>query len=148
MDEVIPQPSLDIVLQKYKEAIETRKIIHWEEVSEYPTGELTGEVSIAPVFDDDGHCTHLVGAVHDITDRKRAEEALAASEAELRALFAAMNDVVLVIDRKGVYRKIAPTNPNLLYKPPEELLAVDPGDIPDRRRRMWRNSGRRPGSSP
>ena len=54
--------------------------------------------------------------------RRQAEEALAASEAELRALFASMQDVVLVIDREGVYRKIAPTNLELLAIPPAELL--------------------------
>jgi len=54
--------------------------------------------------------------------RKRAEDALRQSEAELRALFACMRDVVLVIDSQGVYLKIAPTNPELLVKPPEELL--------------------------
>jgi len=54
--------------------------------------------------------------------RKRAEDALRQSEAELRALFASMHDVVMVIDRGGVYLKIAPTNPELLVKPPEELL--------------------------
>lgn len=60
--------------------------------------------------------------VEDITARKRTEEALAASEAELRALFAAMHDVVMVLDRDGVYRRIAPTRPELLYRPAEELL--------------------------
>jgi PAS domain S-box-containing protein len=65
----------------------------------------------------------------DITNRKQTEEALAASEAELRALFAAMNDVVLVIDRDGVYREIAPTNPGLLYRPPEELLGKTLQDV-------------------
>lgn len=65
---------------------------------------------------------YLLGVGIDIGERKRAEEALAASEVELRALFASMNDVVLVIDRSGVYRKIAPTNPDLLYRPPKELL--------------------------
>jgi PAS domain S-box-containing protein len=60
--------------------------------------------------------------VEDVTARKRAEEALAKSEAELRALFAAMRDVVLVIDRNGTYRRIAPTSPELLYRPAEELL--------------------------
>jgi PAS domain S-box-containing protein len=41
---------------------------------------------------------------------------------ELRALFAAMPDVVLVYDEHGRYLKIAPTNPSLLYKPPEDML--------------------------
>ncbi|HLO13581.1 MAG TPA: HD domain-containing phosphohydrolase [Anaerolineales bacterium] len=65
----------------------------------------------------------------DIHNRKWIEDALAASEAELRALFASMNDVVLVIDRDGVYRQIAPTNPALLYRPPEELLGKTLQDV-------------------
>ena len=55
---------------------------------------------------------------------RKAEEALAESEAELRALFASMEDVVLVLDREGVYRKIAPTNPGLLVRPREELIGA------------------------
>ncbi|MFZ1475145.1 MAG: PAS domain S-box protein, partial [Anaerolineae bacterium] len=61
--------------------------------------------------------------------RKQATEALAASEAQLRALFASMQDVVLVIDREGVYRRIAPTNPALLFRPPEELLGKSLRDV-------------------
>ncbi len=53
----------------------------------------------------------------DMTERKRVEEALRASEAELRALFAAMTDVILVLDAQGRYLKVAPTNPALLYRP-------------------------------
>ena len=60
---------------------------------------------------------------------KSAEEALAVSEAELRALLASMQDVVLVIDRDGVYLKIAPTNPDLLTKPPQELLGKNLRDV-------------------
>lgn len=74
VNEVIPEPSLTMVLEKYRQSIETKSIVRWEETSDYPAGRLTGEVSIAPVFDEKGHCTHLVGAVHDITDLKRAEE--------------------------------------------------------------------------
>lgn len=72
---------------------------------------------------------YFIGTTLDITDRKQAEEALAASETELRALFASMNDAVLVIDRDGVYRQIAPTNPSLLYKPPDELLGRTLQDV-------------------
>jgi len=64
----------------------------------------------------------FTGIVRDVSERVRAEEALRASESELRALFAAMTDVVLVLGADGRYLKIAPTNPKLLYKPPDELI--------------------------
>ena len=44
------------------------------------------------------------------------------SESELRALFAAMEDVIFVVDKDTRYLRIAPTNPSGLYRPPEELL--------------------------
>jgi PAS domain S-box-containing protein len=58
----------------------------------------------------------------EVKERGQVEEALAASAAELRALFAAMNDVVLVLDAEGRYLQIAPTDPALLVKPAAELL--------------------------
>jgi diguanylate cyclase (GGDEF)-like protein/PAS domain S-box-containing protein len=65
----------------------------------------------------------------ELAERKQAEQQLADSEIELRALFASMHDVVLVIDRQGVYRKIAPTNPGLLVEPPDELLGKTLQDV-------------------
>ena len=82
-----------------------------------------------PLKDESGKIQGLVGIGRDITEQKRVEEALAASEIELRALFASMRDVVMVIDRDGVYRKIAPTNPGLLVKEPAELLGKNLRDV-------------------
>jgi PAS domain S-box-containing protein len=73
VDEVVPEPSRTLALEKYAEAIRESKAVRWEETADYPSGTLTGEVTVAPVFDDDGHCRHLVGAVHDLTERKRLE---------------------------------------------------------------------------
>ena len=83
INEVIPEPSLQLVRSNYEQAIREKRIVYWEEISQYPAGLKTGIVSIAPVFDDKGNCTHLVGSVHDITERKRAEQALRRSEAHL-----------------------------------------------------------------
>jgi PAS domain S-box-containing protein len=58
----------------------------------------------------------------EIGERKRAEEALQASEAELRALFAAMTDVIFVTDANGRYIKIAPTNPNYPSRRLDEIV--------------------------
>ncbi|MEQ8964136.1 MAG: PAS domain S-box protein, partial [Coleofasciculus sp. C2-GNP5-27] len=50
-------------------------------------------------------------------ERKQAEVALRSSEAELRALFAAMTDSIFVLDERGCFLKIAPTNPDPVLLP-------------------------------
>ena len=47
---------------------------------------------------------------------------LAATESELRALIAASNDVVLVFDADGIYRKVFETRTRSLISPPAELV--------------------------
>jgi PAS domain S-box-containing protein len=70
-------------------------------------------------------------AVHNALEQKQnqektrqAQQALVASEAELRALFSSLRDIVLVLDRNGVYKKVAPTNPDLLVRPAIELVGL------------------------
>ena len=55
----------------------------------------------------------------ETTQRQQAQER---SEAELRALFSAMEDVIIVYDKDGRYVRIAPTNPSLLFRPPQEMV--------------------------
>ncbi len=76
VQDVIPEPSLSIVLEKYKEAVRTKGSVLWEESSDYPTGTKYGLVSVSPVFDANDNCVQLVGTVYDNTDRRKAEEEL------------------------------------------------------------------------
>lgn len=91
-----------------------------------------------------GRVQFVFGLIEDITERqaalrerKRAEEALKASEAEMRAIFAAMTDAVIVRDRAGRCLKVAPTKtareserPDTL--PGKTLREVLPQDTADR----------------
>jgi PAS domain S-box-containing protein len=86
------------------------------------------EVSTRLIYQDD-RPIGVQGIGRDVTKRKRVEAELQASESELRALFAAMPDVILVLDAEGRYRKVAPTNPKLLYKPSSELVGKTLHDI-------------------
>ena len=83
VQEIIPEPALAYVLAKYKEAIDNKKPVQWEETSEYPGGKKTGHVTIFPVLDANSRCVQLVGTVHDITERKEMEEALRKGHVEL-----------------------------------------------------------------
>jgi PAS domain S-box-containing protein len=79
------------------------------------------EVSTRLIYHE-GVPVGVQGIARDVTERKRVEAELQASEAELRVLFAAMHDVIIVLDATGRYLKVAPTNPELLYKPSTELV--------------------------
>lgn len=84
--EIIPEASQALVISKYKEAIETKHPVHWEEISEYPSGTKYGEVTVSPAFDANGVSTQLVGTVHDITERKQADAELAKYREHLEQL--------------------------------------------------------------
>jgi PAS domain S-box-containing protein len=77
---------------------------------------VTGDVN------EHGRPLYVVSQMLDVTDRHRAEAALLASEAELRAVLAAITDVVLVLDASGRYVKIAGSCQELLYRPVDKLL--------------------------
>ncbi|HEX6187539.1 MAG TPA: PAS domain S-box protein [Pyrinomonadaceae bacterium] len=68
------------------------------------------------VYDANGREVYREGTIEDITERKRAEEALRSSEAEMRALFASMSDLILVLDSEGRYLKVAPTKTVNVYR--------------------------------
>ncbi len=76
VDAVIPEPSLSLVLSKYREAIASRRTVRWEEVTDYPTGKRIGEVSVTPVVDAKGRCTSLIGTVHDVTEVRQQSETI------------------------------------------------------------------------
>src|SRR5688572_6354491 len=129
IEEVISEQAHSLVLGKYREALKENRTVSWDEVSEYSTGTRIGEVKVTPLKDEASGGMYLVGSVHDVTDRKREGEALRKSEAELRALFAAMSDVIFVIDKAGRHLKVAPTNPDILYRPPDSIVGKLMHDI-------------------
>jgi len=49
-------------------------------------------------------------------------QAMGKSENELRLLFNAMTDIVFEMDYDGVYLNIAPTSPELMFKPPDDTV--------------------------
>ena len=91
------------------------------------------------VRDEEGKILYHEGTVTDITERKRAEEALRASEAKFRGLFENLLEGVYQSSPEGKYITANPAFVRMLgYQSEEELLAVDArdtwADLEDRER--------------
>lgn len=91
------------ILKHYREAIDNKKIVRWEEHSRFPTGVKYGEVNISPVFNDQGECLGLIGTVYDLSERKATELELAKNYSILEAIIEGTTDLVFVKDLEGRY---------------------------------------------
>ena len=61
------------------------------------------------IFDGEGRLVEIQSVGHDITNRKRTEDALRESEAHQRALTSALPDLVMRIDQAGIYLEFIAT---------------------------------------
>jgi PAS domain S-box-containing protein len=72
----------------------------------------------------------MVGSISDITERKRAEEALRESEARYRALFETSDDGILIADLETkIFKYANPAICRMLMYSEEELRAMEVTDI-------------------
>lgn len=94
VEEIIPEPALSLVLNHYRQAVASGERVTWQETSDYPNGQVTGEVSIMPVRNERGQCHQLVGVVHDLTKEKQVEEALRRSNERFRYALKATSDTI------------------------------------------------------
>lgn len=61
----------------------------------------TVSVHAAPLLEPDGRVGELVASLRDVTDERRARDAVARSEGRYRDLFAHANDAIYTLDRRG-----------------------------------------------
>ena len=87
------------------------------------------EVDVVPVTDQESKIIGTQSVLRDITERKRAQQAIQDSEQRLRHLIEASNDWVYEVDRTGAYTYAGPQCRDLLGYEPEELIGKRPTDF-------------------
>lgn len=85
-----------------------------------------------PVRDDRGVLTGIVEIVTDITERRRAEEAMRLSEQKYRELFEHANDIIFILDFDGRIQSCNAAAANTYGYEPQQLLGLNIEALLDR----------------
>ncbi|MEW5957412.1 MAG: PAS domain S-box protein [Chloroflexota bacterium] len=110
VEETVPEETAQRTLAKYRGCVEAGALVDYEVELELPTGLRLFHSTLIPLRDETGRIYRIVGISRDITERKRAEEAL--TDAHLRleqalrfteALLSAIPTPVFYKDREGRY---------------------------------------------
>jgi two-component system cell cycle sensor histidine kinase/response regulator CckA len=80
------------------------------------------EIEVKPTLLDDGK---IVMILFDITERKRAEEALSRSEEQYRLIAENTKDLICTLDLQGSFHYVSPSFKKVLGYSPEELTGLN-----------------------
>jgi PAS domain S-box-containing protein len=86
-------------------------------------------IKSSPIFNERGEIVGFVDLMRDVTERKKAEEALRESEEKYRELLNGMNDTAWVIDFDGKFVDVNDAAVRVLGYSREELLSMGPPNI-------------------
>jgi len=81
------------------------------------------------IVDQQGRVVEYQGVGRDITDQRRAENALRAAEQRNSAILRAIPDLMFVLRRDGTYVDYHARDPSMIYLPPAQFLGRTVRDI-------------------
>jgi PAS domain S-box-containing protein len=92
-------------------------------------GRIPVNLSVTALWDDSGHITGFVGLANDLSERKQAQAALAASERQFRSLAENSPDNVIRYDRQCRARYYNPRISKTLGVDPETIFGKTPVEL-------------------
>ncbi|MBN1572768.1 MAG: PAS domain S-box protein [Deltaproteobacteria bacterium] len=120
------------VYEVFNEVFKTKKakrVFDWELIRKDGNGVFVS-TSVTPIMDKEGNVIGFRGIARDITEKKRAEEALHASETRYRRLFEAAKDGILILNADtGRIEDVNPFIKILLGYSHDELLGKELWEI-------------------
>ena len=131
---------------KFKRRLEQAGVVYNFEYEAYRKdgGKIWVSDNVRAVCDEDGQVLCYEGTATDITERKRAEEALRASEERYRELFESARDAIYVHDLEGKYVSVNRAAEKLSGYSRDEIIGkhfsdfVVPEQVDDVRKEMTR----------
>ncbi len=127
--EVLGTAAFDRIRPHVEAALAGQRVEFEADVPYEGLGTLAMRVAYEPEWDASGRVVGFVAAVQNITDRKRAEAQLAASQRRLQALFDTSLDAFLLADDEANYVDANPAACALLGYDRDELLQRGVFDI-------------------
>jgi PAS domain S-box-containing protein len=100
-----------------------RAVLHDKEGNEHHV-----EISVGPRVVD-GRIEGTQGIIRDITDQRKAEQAVRQSEEMLRSLFNAVTESIFLLDRQGTVLAVNETAARRFGKSPGELIGTKIADV-------------------
>ena len=131
VEEIFPKNLAEVVIANFRRCIEAGKPVGYDEKIDFSGRRMDFFTTLIPLKNTAGRVYRILGVAHDITERKRAEEALRRSEERYRLLFHSFNDGVTVYEgpvdgRPGKFVEVNDAACKMSGYTREELLRMSP----------------------
>ena len=136
INDILPPESYKIVKENINSVLKGERVAFENIIPNKSNITRIVQATYVPYFDDNGHVQSFVGMIQDITDQKRAEEALRESTERFRALFEGAPDAIFLANPEtGTIIDANDSACRLAARSREELIGLDQFELhpPDRK---------------
>ncbi len=123
--ELLPLDFASAATERYEQAVASDEPLHYEVGFDFPERSIEYEVTLQPIRDRTGRCTHLLGLSRELSG-VTSDVALRQSERRFGALVEHSSDMVTVLDADGRFLYGSPAVTRVLGWPSGAFPAGDP----------------------